>query len=773
MLALRLRNGTSYSFEVRAIDRQSRPGAAATVSAMSAPIACNAPVLGERREVWSGTVRVGRQFGGLTEGNFGLGWASAGYGENAGDEFGSLNPGDSFTIGGVSYTIEELYSHVLSGGTTSPFGLILSSRLADALRAALKLHWCSESTGLVEEQSSGRTLYNGTNGESPDWSLRNGDLAVALSLPPNNDATGTPDISGTATPLQTLSAAIGTIADEDGLPGTFPDDYTFQWVRVDADGTSNSADIEAATSNTYVLTTDDIGKRVRVHVGFTDQLGGEETRKSQPTINVQPTGPPLTAEFQDAPARHDGRLLFSVILRFSENVSLSAGAFGNGLLTIVGGTRVSQGRVTAGDNIAWQINVRPDGQGDVTITLPANAACGDPNTAPCTPNGRRLSAPASVTVAPPIALPGCNPSDPDELWCGTVTPTTRSNTPWQIGFCRVTCNPRNTGNSPIGALSKSSFEHGGTAYTIDQLRLGRGSGAFVRNLTFRVDQDIPSAVWSRLTLRVGTEDVLLSDSDVAAGRASNFFGIDTSNDVVLLTDGTPVLAKLVTNHPAAGAPAISGRAQVAEVLTASTDGITDANGLIGVSYGYQWIRVDGATETDIAGATSMTYTPVAADEGKQVRVKVTFRDDSGNAEALTSGPYPASGGIATANNPATGDLTISGRAQVAEELTAELDVVDDDGLVNASNSYQWILVDGATETDIAGATLNTYTPVAADEGKHLRVRVSFVDDAGNPEELTSATYPVESRILAANNPAKGNVGMDRGGECRPDGDRGG
>ena len=33
-----------------------------------------------------------------------------------------------------------------------------------------------------------------------------------------------------------LTAGLGTIADSDGLPGTFPDDYTFQWVRVDADG---------------------------------------------------------------------------------------------------------------------------------------------------------------------------------------------------------------------------------------------------------------------------------------------------------------------------------------------------------------------------------------------------------------------------------------------------------------------------------------------------------------------------------------------------------
>ena len=68
------------------------------------------------------------------------------------------------------------------------------------------------------------------------------------------------------------------------------------------------------------------------------------------------------------------------------------------LLTITGGTREDQRRL--GSSIAWQIDVRPSGNGEVTITLPAGVAgvaC-DANTAPCTLDGRRLSAPVSVTV---------------------------------------------------------------------------------------------------------------------------------------------------------------------------------------------------------------------------------------------------------------------------------------------------------------------------------------------------------------------------------------
>jgi len=52
---------------------------------------------------------------------------------------------------------------------------------------------------------------------------------------------------------ETLTAEIGTVEDADGLPGTFPDDYRFQWYRVDADGTSIRTPIAGATSATCTL----------------------------------------------------------------------------------------------------------------------------------------------------------------------------------------------------------------------------------------------------------------------------------------------------------------------------------------------------------------------------------------------------------------------------------------------------------------------------------------------------------------------------------------
>ena len=99
---------------------------------------------------------------------------------------------------------------------------------------------------------------------------------------------------------------------------------------------------------------------------------------------------------------------------------------------------------------------------------------------------------------------------------------------------------------------------------------------------------------------------------------------------------------------ATGAPTISGTPAVSQTLTADTSGISDPDGLTNVSYSYQWIRVDGNDETDIAGADSSAYTLVDDDEGKSVKVRVDFQDDLGTQESLTSEKFPDDGTIYTA-----------------------------------------------------------------------------------------------------------------------------
>ena len=107
------------------------------------------------------------------------------------------------------------------------------------------------------------------------------------------------------------------------------------------------------------------------------------------------------------------------------------------------------------------------------------------------------------------------------------------------------------------------------------------------------------------------------------------------------------------NTPATGAPHINGVAVVGQMLSASTTGISDVdgmtkadNGRAAYAYTYQWERVDAdgtSNGLNIAGATEQTYTVIGADVGRKIRVQVSFSDDTGNPEGpLVSDAFPSS-----------------------------------------------------------------------------------------------------------------------------------
>ena len=135
----------------------------------------------------------------------------------------------------------------------------------------------------------------------------------------------------------------------------------------------------------------------------------------------------------------------------------------------------------------------------------------------------------------------------------------------------------------------------------------------------RDDADIDGATSSTYALQSSDNNKVM--------RVRVTFSDDGGTEYSLTSDGTAQV-----NTPATGAPTISGSAQCGVVLTASTTGISDSNGLTNVSYSYQWL----ADDTEIDGATSSTYTVQSSDNGKVIKVRVTFTDDAGNDESLTS-----------------------------------------------------------------------------------------------------------------------------------------
>ena len=186
-------------------------------------------------------------------------------------------------------------------------------------------------------------------------------------------------------------------------------------------------------------------------------------------------------------------------------------------------------------------------------------------------------------------------------------------------------------------LTEDEFTHDGTGYAVTSVQVRSGG-----ELRLFLNPDLTTATQS-LVLLVGAERFAFADA-VTQGvnyRYWNNTGLSwTSGDVVELKLAE---STTTTNTPATGKPKISGAAQVGRTLTAGTSGIMDADGLPS-SFTYQWVRVDGGAERNIAGATSKTYTLVQADAGKTFKVKVSFTDDAGNREGpLTSNEYPASG----------------------------------------------------------------------------------------------------------------------------------
>ena len=283
-------------------------------------------------------------------------------------------------------------------------------------------------------------------------------------------------------------------------------------------------------------------------------------------------------------------------------------------------------------------------------------------------------------------------------------------------------------NGAIGAVQASDFsdQAGSAGLTAKWLYHYEYDGKL--RLSFTEGADVEGHL-----LQVG--HLTLSFDENTSGNSSFTWDNVTVDWEAGQTLATRIVPGSETDSPATGLPRITGRAQVGETLTADVSGISDPNGLDNVDYAYQW-QADGS---DISLATNSTYTPVPGDLGKTIRVKVTFKDDNDNDEELTSKP---TGSVIAANTPASGAPDISGTPQVRQTLTAGVSSIGDhDGITNVSYAYQW----SADDVDIEGADGSSYKLTSSEMGTAIKVLVSFKDDAGNSEALTSApTETVEN-----------------------------
>ena len=712
---------TTFTFTVNDGTDDSASAYTMTIDVTDAPVpVCGVPSFGDRREIWSGTVTVAplQVF---------LGGAINGYGFELSAAKGTLLPSRAFSTGLNDYTIASIGVRV---NGSAVFSLVSSDgTLTTAEAAVLRLHFCDESFDFDTTTARQASLYEWDS--TLDWSPPVVTRTVYLSLPGNNVATGEPAITGTAQAGQELTADASPIMDADGLPSIF----TYQWVRVDADGTSNPVDITDANAATYTLTNDDVGKRIKVKVSFTDELGSVEMRTSAATATVTAaatanTAP--TAANKTVTTGEDRAYAFT-----ADDFGFDDADAGDTLasVTIVtvpaAGTLALDGTAVVADDVVTKAQI----DGDMLTFTPALDAHGAPYTTfTFTVNdGTDDSAsaytmtidvtdtPATVTVAV------------------TSTPTSLADT---YGFGE-TIVITVTASEAVEVVGDPEFEFsmnnpGGAANDVPATYDGTRSSPTTIVFTYTVQAgDMDSdGIW------IGDHSrTFMLDVNDRIRTASQQIDIDRSHPEKGTLAGHKVNGSL-------GAPTVPPDPTAPTLVSATATTLTiewthPGDGGSPLTRNFIEYRVEGTTDWT-NWYRGETPTPVTRTVIRNLAAATAYdvRVHSTNAIGNSQWTQSATAFSTLAGTAATGAPTITGTAAVGQPLAVDLTgIADADGLTNASYSYQWVRVDAdglSNPADITDATDATYTLVDADLGKTLKVRVTFDDDGGNTETRTSA-----------------------------------
>ena len=532
------------------------------------------------------------------------------------------------------------------------------------------------------------------------------------------EATGAPVITGAAQVGETLTAGVSGIADPDGLDDAA---FAYQWL-------ADSEPVEGSTEASYTLVEEDSGKTITVKVSFTDDADNEESLESEPTATVSATAPGAPRRVSVSP-RDTGALDVrweapdsdggSPVTGYRVQWRRASGSWDEPAEVSEAMAAATSHTITGleyGEEYAVRIiAVNEAGEGDLSAQQTGRPA--EPAEPPPAPQNLTVSlGPGAVTLT----------WDPPNDNSVTGYQILRRRPP--LGENQLLAHVENTGSTDARYTDTDDlalgYRHVYRVRAINSAGLG-GVSNYVRAVpTASGDKEPPPPPLGLAAAAAGEEGVALS-WDVLSGasqylieyrngdggkwriagssvgiskwtvtrltcdveyefRLSSYSGGGTAYTVGVL--GPPSAAVSATtdgcdpdteqqetepapseNSQATGAPVISGTARVGKILTADTTGIADTDGLADAEFSYQWL----ADDTDIAEATASTYTLVAADEGKTVRVRVSFTDDAGNEETLT------------------GAATAAIEAAVAEEEPTEpppgptnlTAVVNDDGSV--------------------------------------------------------------------------------------------
>ena len=593
-----------------------------------------------------------------------------------------------------------------------------------------------------------------------------GAVAHAAAVPGN---TALPTISGTAKDGQTLTSTTGTWSGS-------PTSYARAWQRCDTAG-ANCVAISGATATTYLVTSTDVGKTIRVKVTATN-ASGSANATSAATATVTAAAPVNTALPSITGTVKDGQTLTSATGTWTGTTPLtyarqwrrcdSAGAN----CTDISGATATTYILTATDvgktirvvltasNTAGNASATSTATATVTAAAPANTAL--PAITGTAKEGQLLSASTgtwtgSATITYAYQWQTCNSSGAS---CTAISAATLSSyrlASTDIGkTVKVIVTATNaTGSTSATSAATAAITTGppvstiaptvtGTAKDGQTLTTANGTWAGTATITYARQWkrcNSAGASCTNISAATGTSYTLVA-ADVgstvkATWTATNSLGSATADTALsaVVTAAAPVNTV---------APAITGTAKDGQTLTSTTGTWT---GSATITYARQWKRCDtgGANCTNISGATGTTYVVGGSDVGSTIKVTVTATNGGGSATA----DAPATATV-TGTAPANTALpAISGTAKDGQTLTSTTGTWT--GSATITYARQWRQCDSAGNNcvDIQGATQATYLLTGNDAGRRIRVVVTATNSLGSASATSAATSTV-TKLAPAN-----------------------
>jgi len=199
------------------------------------------------------------------------------------------------------------------------------------------------------------------------------------------------------------------------------------------------------------------------------------------------------------------------------------------------------------------------------------------------------------------------------------------------------------------------------------------------------------------------------------------------------TDGTTDTATFSVNYFNDNRfPSMVVNGSAVEGATLSTI-VNDSDGITENTISYRWFSSsDLETWTLIDGANSAEYIVGAQQAGNYIRAEATYIDDEGTHESLfNQTATPVTGGNVE------GIASLTGLAHPGSTLG--VDVFDADGTTSSTYSYQWQVSNNGVNNwiDISSATASNLTLDDSYLNQYVRVSVSYTDDGGYFQSITS------------------------------------